>query len=69
MTPLLPLLIAMGSPMADSGPPAPFLETCGDQVRLFDGALELSGLGWQDFRFDPDVVAVWGGPLSSSAPS
>ena len=61
MTPLLPLLIAMGSPMADSGPPAPFLETCGDQACLFDEALELSGLGWQDFRFDPDVVAVWGG--------
>ena len=61
MNPLLPLFIAMGSPMPHSGPPAPFLETCGEQARLFDGALELSGLDWQDFRFDPDVVAVWGG--------
>lgn len=42
-------------------PPAPFAEACGEQRRHFEAALDTAGLDWSSFRFDPDVVALWGG--------
>jgi hypothetical protein len=33
----------------------------GDQAGLFEEALDLMGLTWEEFRFDPAVVALWGG--------
>ena len=61
MSPLLTLILAAGPYALPDGPPAPFEAAAGEQTRLFADALQLSGLDWESFRFDPDVVAVWGG--------
>lgn len=61
MTMLLNLVLAATSISMPGDPPKSFLECSGEQSRLFEQALDLSGLDWETFRFDPDVVAVWGG--------
>ncbi|MCH2133536.1 MAG: hypothetical protein MK116_07285 [Phycisphaerales bacterium] len=44
-----------------AGPPDAFAAHAGDQVATFQAGLDLAEVDWDDFRFDEDVVAVWGG--------
>lgn len=42
-------------------PPDAFTDHAQEQTLLFTEALDLAELDWDSFRFDPDVIDVWGG--------
>lgn len=66
MRPVLPVFAACflfapaGGITADDPPPLR-AHWAGEQASHFTEALDLMGLGWEEFRFDPAVVELWGG--------